>query len=520
MIGATALLLLFTVVLYAVVQVRVATGDLERETSRLRETRIEEAKRLGVQAVSVIAASSHFWIADNDFASLEGQVKPVVRGSEATDLPVSQGVITNDIGEVLAFASVDAGRERPKKLDVGPLKGLKEPTAELGEAGADGIPERVTVTAPIIDRNGKAWGYTQFIYELDGLRKTLEGIESQAAARSEAIIRRTGLIGLLVMVLGMVITILQALAISRPLVQLAGSADRIAEGDLSARAVVRGSDEIGQLATSFNSMADQVNNLLRETAAKTALERELEVARIIQDSLLPPGGVVRRGPMTVAGYFQSASICGGDFWTYMDFEGGRTFLGVGDVTGHGVPSAMITAACKSGLDTLKSVTKGRELGIGFLMRELNKTIHEAAQRKFFMTFFGLVVDPRDRSFEFANAGHNFPIMVRRQADGRLKSRALIARGNRLGDVLESEFTPLRERFEDGDMLCLYTDGIIEARNAKGQEYGERRFRRLLERVYELEPDAAIEAMVEDMEAFTGGVDVDDDITLVIAHFGR
>lgn len=513
MIGTTLVLLIFTVTLFAILQLRMSTADLEAETVRLRALQIEQAKQLGTRTVSSIAASSHFLIADNDFAALSKQIEPVVEGARQGDLHIRTAVITNTDGQVLAYAPADEEHPKPT-LDVSTLGTLKDAEAVVGDVDEDGVPADVTVTASIVDRDGKVWGYTRFVYDLVGLRQALADIETRATERRSAVIERTTALGALFVLLGIVMAVLQSLAISKPILDLARSAKQIAEGDLSARATVKGRDEIATLSTRFNEMADRINLLLRETAQKTAMEKELEVARVIQETLLPPTGLVDVGYLRFAGYFRSASMCGGDFWTHFDLNEGRTFLGVGDVTGHGVPSAMITAACKSGLNTLRSVTGGN-LRVSKMLEELNKTIHEAARRKFFMTFFGMIVDPDSQTVEFANAGHNFPLLVRME-EGKLKTRGLIARGNRLGDVKDGRFTARTEALLPGDLVCLYTDGITEYRNAAGEEFTERRLRRLLQGAWSVEPDVAIQLVMTDLKQFAGDAVQEDDITIVIA----
>ena len=241
-IGASALLLIFLVSLYAVFQVRMATQDLERQTERLRTLRVEAAQAQGTQAVLAVASSSHFWIADNDFTALDGQLKPVVEEARATDLPIAEALITDHEGEVLA--SSRARQDRPTVPRVPEFAQLKELTRpQIVMEGAP-LPTRVRVVAPIRDDTGRLWGFTRFIYELEGLRKDLEEIEAEAVARRAAIWQRAGLIGLLVVALGVLVAVLQALAITRPIVALSRSANRIAEGDLSTRVAVA-TDQVG-----------------------------------------------------------------------------------------------------------------------------------------------------------------------------------------------------------------------------------------------------------------------------------
>lgn len=511
-IGTTVLLLVFVIAIFSILQVRMATGDLDAETGRLRQSRIAQAEDLGRTTVGSISAGTAFAIAENDYTALQSQIGPVVRRTAGSDLPIRTAAIYNGQGEVLAHANQES-EGRPEALDVTPLEDLEDVTSKL-LTSADGAPDRVLVTAPIIDRNNKRWGYARFEYDLVGLRADLDGIEVRAADRSTAIVTRAAGLGALAIVLGLLISIVQALAITGPIVSLTQSARAIAGGDLTARADVRSRDELGVLAASFNTMAERIVGLLEETATKTALERELEVARIIQETLLPPPGEVARQRIAFAGYLRSASICGGDFWTYADIDRDATLLCVGDVTGHGVPSAMITAACKSGIDTLRSMTGGK-LEVDRLMAELNKTIYAAAQRKFTMTFFALKFDPVELRAEFANAGHNFPILVRTR-DGRATARALVSRGHRLGDVHGSKYATETVDLADGDTLCLFTDGITEYRNGDGEEFGEKRFRRALVQASAMAPDATISHVLETLSAFAGNAVQEDDLTLVVA----
>ena len=139
--------------------------------------------------------------------------------------------------------------------------------------------------------------------------------------------------------MGTLLSILQGLRISKPIKLLAWRADQIARGDLETRVEVSSTDEIGLLGENFNYMADRLLILMRETAEKATLEKELEVARTIQETLVPPPDLVVRPFINLAGYFMPASQCGGDWWTVHDLPDGRVLEVIGDVTGHGVPSA-------------------------------------------------------------------------------------------------------------------------------------------------------------------------------------
>src|SRR5688572_26299642 len=123
------------------------------------------------------------------------------------------------------------------------------------------------------------------------------------------------------------------------------------------------------------------------------MEKELEVARTIQETLVPPSDTVDRKFVKIAGYFQPASQCGGDWWTYHDLKDGKVLVVIGDVTGHGVPSAMITAAAKAACDVARAVNN-EDVSSTQLLEIMNRAIFESAKRKFVMTCFASVIDPK------------------------------------------------------------------------------------------------------------------------------
>ena len=159
-------------------------------------------------------------------------------------------------------------------------------------------------------------------------------------------------------------------------------------------------------------MADRVQILMHETEQKAMLEKEDDIARSIQTTLLPPCGFAKCGPLELNGFFQPASECGGDFWCYNRLPDGSVLLTIGDVTGHGVPSAMITACAKSALDTLLSMSSMQQFSLSQIVASLNVAICQTAKRTLFMTFQAIRISSDGHMAEIVNAGHNFPLLVR------------------------------------------------------------------------------------------------------------
>ena len=354
-------------------------------------------------------------------------------------------------------------------------------------------------------------GYVVLGYDL----APIDWFSADAAEQKAAASRRAALysfaVGALFALIGTVLAIFQGLSITRPIKQLAWRADQIARGDLAARVEITSSDEIGLLGTNFNFMADQIAILLEQTAEKARIEQELEVAKTIQDTLVPNPAPVDRGVLKFAGYYQPAAQTGGDWWTWSELVGGKTLVVIGDVTGHGVPSAMITAAAKAACDVARYVYRD-DVTVTGLLEIMNHAIFESAQRRFVMTCFASIIDPQRRTITYANAGHNFPYLLRGNEFG-----SLMIRGNRLGDDRTSRYEAKTTELLPGDVLVWYTDGIVECENPAGEEYGEKRFRASLKRAAALESGDLRDAVVGDATAYFATMPRKDDITMIVGR---
>lgn len=358
-------------------------------------------------------------------------------------------------------------------------------------------------------------GYLVLGYDLAPIDWFAQAAAEQKATASTRAALYTGAVGALFALIGTVLAILQGLSISRPIKQLAWRADQIARGDLGARVEITSSDEIGLLGENFNFMADQIAILLEQTAEKARIEQELEVAKTIQDTLVPSTDPVDHGALKFAGFYQPAAQTGGDWWTWHELVGGKVLLVVGDVTGHGVPSAMITAAAKAACDVARYVYRD-DVTVSGLLEIMNHAIFESAQRRFVMTCFASIFDPQRRTITYANAGHNFPYLFR-PGDGRGEFGSLMIRGNRLGDDRNSRYEAKTTELVPGDVVIWYTDGIVECENASGEEYGEKRFRASVKRAAALDAGEMRDAVVGDAAAFFGDTPRKDDITMIVGR---
>jgi serine phosphatase RsbU (regulator of sigma subunit) len=270
------------------------------------------------------------------------------------------------------------------------------------------------------------------------------------------------------------------------------------------------SSQVSSIRTNLVQLADQLIHLLTQTADKALLQKELEVARVVQKLLVPADGVMQLPTLRIAGHFQPASECGGDWWSVYQEADGRELVIIGDVTGHGISSAIITGAAKASCDLAHHMTEGR-VGPGELLKLMNVAIHETAQRQIMMTCAAGSFDPVSRQLQLANAGHPFPLLVR---DGGVRS--LMAHGQPLGSASGSTYETVAVPFASRDLLVWFTDGVIECENERGEPFGDKRLRLLCQRTAAAGAEVVRDAVVGALQAHRGSRAQVDDITLVVA----
>jgi serine phosphatase RsbU (regulator of sigma subunit) len=508
MIATSTLLILMIVALFGILNIVNTSRVFDEQALRQSDAFKTSLQKRGTVQTKDLVQASRTAIVQNDFTTLQGFVPDIAKD----DPEVAYVYVADKDGMVIAHSA---------KEMLG--KPMTDPAAKEMLAAKDAVTREVSAPSgkqyvfsrPVI-QDGVRQGTVVLAYSQTLLESTLKRLDAEKEAAFQAAWVRTALVGLFFVLVGTALSIFQGLRISRPIKMLAWRADQIARGDLDTRVEISSGDEIGMLGENFNYMADRLLILMRETAEKATLEKELEVARTIQETLVPPSDLVERSFIRLAGYFLPASQCGGDWWTYHDMPDGRVLVVIGDVTGHGVPSAMITAAAKAACDVVRA-TEGNALTVTRLLEVMNRAIFESAKRKFVMTCFASILDPKKGTITYANAGHNFPYLFRPSVGEGNDFQVLMSRGNRLGDLEESTYAEKVHQLQPNDILVWYTDGIVECENDRGEEYGEKRFRAAIRRAADLEPVQMRESVVGAAGAFFGDRARKDDITMVFAR---
>jgi serine phosphatase RsbU (regulator of sigma subunit) len=333
---------------------------------------------------------------------------------------------------------------------------------------------------------------------------------------------RVLVVSLVVLVIGILLAALQGVQLSRPIKALTVQAERIGAGDLGIRVPEDRRDELGVLAHTFNVMADHIVLLLNEQAHKASLEKEMELARQVQQAMLPPDTLAQHGSFKVVGYCQPASSCGGDWWTYRKLSNGRMLLVVGDATGHGIHSAMIAATARGAVEALSGIDE-RLLTPEQILRAIDSAIRQVGEHNVLMTAFASLFDSTTGVLHYANAGHNFPYVIKLGATRVLEQASIIAAsGNPLGDrQIAVEIRRGSLQLRPGDLFVCFTDGVVERSSPTGKLFGDRKLRGVLQGQV-LDDDGSLvrlrEVIVRALEHHGEGTLAEDDITFVLCHY--
>ena len=259
--------------------------------------------------------------------------------------------------------------------------------------------------------------------------------------------------------------------------------------------------------------AVRVAQLVREQQAEAQererIEQELQVARLIQQTLLPKKLPELPG-WQVGAYYQPARAVGGDFYDFIDFPDGYLGIVVGDVTDKGVPAALLMATTRS---VLRAAAQRLD-SPGDVLQRVNDLLHPDIPPNMFVTCLYAILDTASGRLHFANAGHNLPYL--RTADGVTEVRAT---GMPLGLMPGMRYEEQRITLEVGESVLFHSDGLVEAHNSQREMFG---FPKLMGLVASHPGGAGlIEHLLTEFSRFTGpDYEQEDDITLVTLQRSR
>jgi len=261
-------------------------------------------------------------------------------------------------------------------------------------------------------------------------------------------------------------------------------------------------DQLRLLQALCRDVAIAVHNARRfrqEQHQREEMNREAQEARAIQQSLLPKSAPYIPG-FAVSGLSVSAGVMGGDCYDFIPLENGRWGLVLADVSGKGTAAALLMSATRG---MLRSLAEARCCPSEVLTK-LNRLMTEDFPAGRFVTMVYAVLDPAKRTVTFASAGHLRPLLITSGGARFIDTERGMPLGLGGGDFSEVE-VPLPK----GAHLVFYSDGITEAENASGEEYGAERLQSHLMRA-----DATSESILADVRSFANGVGLRDDATII------
>ncbi|MBQ8991041.1 MAG: SpoIIE family protein phosphatase [Prevotella sp.] len=332
----------------------------------------------------------------------------------------------------------------------------------------------------------------------------------------------TGVILLLLIALALLVTRIVGRIVvkraTRPLNQLADSANEVAKGNFSAPLPkIKHNDEIRLLRDSFegmqHSLSEYVEELKDTTASKAAIENELKVAHDIQMSMLPKTfpPYPERDDIDIYGTLTPAKDVGGDLFDFY-IRDDKLFFCIGDVSGKGVPASLVMAMTRSLFRNISAHTAEPHR----IAYTLNQALADGNENSMFVTAFIGVLELGTGLLRYCNAGHNPPLLI-----GREVSLVPCQPNVPLGLMADLDFVPQEIQFEHQMTIFLFTDGLNEAEDDMQVQFGDDRILHQAEALLangKNQPAEIVNQMAEAVHAFVDGAQQSDDLTMLAIKY--
>src|SRR5947209_5630161 len=323
--------------------------------------------------------------------------------------------------------------------------------------------------------------------------------------------------------------------ITSAVAQLYKATKHIDQGDFSHRIPVKSSDQLAELANSFNSMTASIERLIIEQKEKQRLENELVIAQEVQAQLFPKE-ISQLESLEVHGFCRPARTVSGDYYDFLTLNSHKLTLAVGDVSGKGISAALLMATIHSAVRAyslesipvqsmpvavgavagsgvmLGSSLTGTDVSPGALLSLLNHQLYESTPSEKYATLFLGIYDGESRRITYSNGGHLPPIIF--SEDGGI--RRLEAGGTVVGLFDNMSYDEGSAQLKAGDIFLAYSDGVTEPENDFG-EFGEQRLIELVRENQNLSLVRISEIVTAAVDDWIGANEQPDDITLVLAR---
>jgi len=395
-------------------------------------------------------------------------------------------------------------------------------------------PEYVSVR--VLDTTGRVWGSDRFeelFTTQHGLRGTVtEPVRAGATGTPGAILGYVVLsvseqavegrilaaraelagIALLTLFLGCGLSVILIGVFVRPIQVLSDNVRAIGEGSMVAEVGVSGNEEIDEIARAFNEITAKFRAAQGNLVEQERLQKEMQVAQEIQQSLLPRNVPELEG-YEIGALYRAAKEVGGDYYDFLHVDERTIGVVVADVSGKGVPGSLVMTMIRT---ALRMEARGNR-SASDVMARMNTFVTEDMKKGMFVTMFYVVLDSVNRIVTYASAGHNPMILYRGESDATyfLKPKGIpVGIDAPDADLFRRTISVERLTLKQDDMLVIYTDGITEAMNPGRDQFGEPRLLAAIKKYGHLTAQEFTEALDREIHEFTSGAAQNDDITLV------
>jgi phosphoserine phosphatase RsbU/P len=315
----------------------------------------------------------------------------------------------------------------------------------------------------------------------------------------------TGIILLSIIILIIGVSFILSRSFTINISKLAEAAGRVASGDFQARVQLKSHDELGELGNTFNKMIPALEE-------RVFMKQSLDFAAEVQQSLFPSKIPYVEG-MDIAAKSLYCHETGGDFYDFIDVQRGditHTGIAVGDVTGHGLPAALLMATSRAFL--ISRLTQPGTMGQ--IMTDINRLLAKDTEKTSqFVTLFYLEIEHEEKNVRWIKAGHDPAIVYDSSSD---KFSKLDGPGPALGIINDFQFQDTAElKYRSGQILLIGTDGIWETRNPQGKMFKKERIKELIKKHRSDSAKQILDAIINALSNFRGIQPQDDDVTLVV-----
>lgn len=264
-----------------------------------------------------------------------------------------------------------------------------------------------------------------------------------------------------------------------------------------------------QALTNITMVAIENKKMARERIEKEVYEKEMEIAKKVQQ-LLFPKYLPDQDNFRIAAHYSPHSTVGGDYYDWREINNNEKMVCIADVSGKGVPAALLMSNFQASLRTsLRRTTDLKEI-----INDLNHQVFQSANGENFITFFMAIIDQKQKRLRYVNAGHNPPYLTQNNTVKELDKGTIV-----LGAFPELPFLEIGEEpLQQEQTLFLYTDGLTEAFDRNEEEFGPDRLKLFLSHQVETNPRVLVEDVLSSVDDFVGDRPFSDDITLLACTF--